>query len=60
MLYEGIHYVFQVCALHVTARARARIEKAGGEIITFDVLARRAPTGSNTLLVQGKLYFYYC
>ena len=43
----------QVCALRVTARARARIEKAGGEIITFDVLARRAPTGKNTLLVQG-------
>ncbi|XP_045128830.1 60S ribosomal protein L18-like [Portunus trituberculatus] len=42
-----------VCALRVTARARARIEKAGGEIITFDMLARRAPTGKNTLLVQG-------
>lgn len=56
---EFIIYVFQVCALHVTARARARIEKAGGEIITFDVLARRAPTGSNTLLVQGKFYYFY-
>ncbi|XP_071538450.1 large ribosomal subunit protein eL18 [Panulirus ornatus] len=43
-----------VCALHVTGQARARIEKAGGEIITFDVLARRAPTGKNTILIQGK------
>ncbi|XP_068215595.1 large ribosomal subunit protein eL18 [Palaemon carinicauda] len=42
-----------VCALRVTARARARIEKAGGEIITFDVLARRAPLGKNTVLLQG-------
>merc|ERR1711915_256214 len=43
-----------VCALRVTARARARIEKAGGEIITFDVLARRAPLGKNTVLLQGR------
>uniref|UniRef100_A0A914RFU2 Large ribosomal subunit protein eL18 n=1 Tax=Parascaris equorum TaxID=6256 RepID=A0A914RFU2_PAREQ len=27
--------------------------KAGGEIITFDQLALRAPRGENTLLVQG-------
>lgn len=46
---------FQVCALRVTARARARIEKAGGEIITFDILARRSPLGKNTLLIQGEL-----
>ena len=26
-----------------------------GEIITFDQLALRAPTGKNTLLLQGKL-----
>ncbi|KAK3893712.1 hypothetical protein Pcinc_002486 [Petrolisthes cinctipes] len=43
-----------VCALKVTPRARARIEQAGGEIITFDILARRAPTGKDTLLVEGK------
>merc|ERR1719410_3176723 len=30
-----------------------RILKAGGEIITFDQLALRAPTGKNTLLLQG-------
>ena len=44
---------FQICALKVTDRARARIEKAGGEVITFDTLARRAPTGKNTMLIQG-------
>ena len=44
-----------VCALHVTEKARDRILKAGGEIITFDQLALRAPTGKNTLLIQGKL-----
>merc|ERR1712106_1107246 len=43
-----------LCALRVTARARARIEAAGGEVITFDTLARRSPTGKNTLLVQGR------
>merc|ERR1712179_784030 len=43
-----------LCALRITARARARIEGAGGEVITFDQLARRCPTGKNTLLVQGR------
>lgn len=42
-----------ICALRVTEGARARILKAGGEIITFDQLALRAPTGDNTLLLQG-------
>merc|ERR1712218_725806 len=43
----------KVCALHVTEKARERILKAGGEIITFDQLALRAPTGKNTILLQG-------
>merc|ERR1712176_1054949 len=42
-----------LCALKVTEKARERILKAGGEIITFDQLALRAPTGKNTLLLQG-------
>ena len=42
-----------ICALRSTATARARIEKAGGECITFDQLALRAPTGSNTILLRG-------
>merc|ERR1711911_430998 len=42
-----------LCALRVTEKARERILKAGGEIITFDLLALRAPTGKNTLLLQG-------
>merc|ERR1712001_130399 len=42
-----------VCALRVTEKARERVLKAGGEIITFDQLAVRAPTGKNTLLLQG-------
>lgn len=42
-----------VAALRFTATARARIEKAGGECLTMDQLALRAPTGSNTLLVRG-------
>lgn len=45
--------VLQVCALRVTEKARARILKAGGEIILFDQLALRAPTGKNTVLIQG-------
>ena len=50
---------FQICALHVTEGARARILKAGGEIITFDQLALRAPKGNNTVLLQGKLTVLY-
>ena len=42
-----------VAALHFTATARARIEKAGGECLTLDQLALRAPTGANTLLLRG-------
>jgi len=42
-----------IAALRFTATARARIEKAGGEAITFDQLALRAPTGSNVLLLRG-------
>ena len=33
---------------------RARILKAGGEILTFDQLALRAPKGQNTILLQGE------
>jgi len=42
-----------VCALKFTETARARITKAGGECITFDQLALRAPKGSNTVLLRG-------
>merc|ERR1712168_481222 len=43
----------KVCALRITERARGRILKAGGEIMTFDQLALQAPKGQNTVLVQG-------
>ncbi|KAF2445575.1 ribosomal protein L18e [Karstenula rhodostoma CBS 690.94] len=42
-----------VAALRFTASARARIEKAGGEILTIDEVATRFPTGANTLLLRG-------
>ncbi|KAF6773170.1 hypothetical protein EG68_01700 [Paragonimus skrjabini miyazakii] len=42
-----------VCALKVTAGARERILRAGGEIITFDQLAKLSPLGRGTVLVQG-------
>ena len=44
----------KVCALRFTETARARIVKAGGECLTFDQLALRAPTGANTVLLQGR------
>lgn len=44
----------KICALHVTEKARARVLKAGGEILTFDQLAVRSPLGKNTILMQGK------
>lgn len=42
-----------VCALRFTEAARARILKAGGEVLTFDQLALRAPKGSNCVLLRG-------
>lgn len=42
-----------VAALRFTATARKRIELAGGECLTIDQLALRAPTGSNTILIRG-------
>lgn len=42
-----------ICALGFTAAARARILAAGGECLTFDQLALRAPTGSNVILIRG-------
>ncbi|KAG6395540.1 hypothetical protein SASPL_141659 [Salvia splendens] len=43
----------KVTALRFTERARARIEKVGGECLTFDQLALRAPLGQNTVLLRG-------
>ncbi|KAG4303438.1 hypothetical protein PCK1_000402 [Pneumocystis canis] len=43
-----------ISALRVTASARARILKSGGEILTLDQLAIRAPKGSNIILLRGK------
>lgn len=42
-----------VAALRFTASARARIEKAGGEVLTIDEVATRFPTGANTVLLRG-------
>lgn len=44
---------YAVCALRFTETARARILAAGGECITLDQLALRAPKGSNTVLLRG-------
>ncbi|KAL7677324.1 hypothetical protein ACOME3_003560 [Neoechinorhynchus agilis] len=45
----------RICALRVTASARARIIKAKGEVLTFDQLAYACPTGSNCLLLRGPM-----
>lgn len=42
-----------VCALAFTENARKRIVAAGGECLTFDQLALRAPKGTNTVLLRG-------
>ena len=42
-----------VAALRFTSTARARIEKSGGECLTIDQLALRAPTGSHCVLLRG-------
>eukprot|EP00177_Eucheuma_denticulatum_P006922 GFKZ01012593.1.p1 GENE.GFKZ01012593.1~~GFKZ01012593.1.p1 ORF type:complete len:186 (-),score=24.94 GFKZ01012593.1:713-1270(-) len=43
-----------ICALEFSKTARSRIEKAGGECITFDQLALRTPTGKGTVLLRGR------
>lgn len=43
----------EVAALRFTAKARARIEAAGGRTLTLDQLALEKPTGANTLLLRG-------
>jgi len=47
----------KITALRFTETARARIEKAGGECLTFDQLALRAPLGQNTVCVGNKIGF---
>lgn len=43
----------RVCALKFTTQARARIQQAKGQCITFDQLAQIAPTGKDVLLLRG-------
>ncbi len=43
-----------VCALDFSKTARVRIEKAGGECLTFDQLATRAPKGEDAVLLRGR------
>uniref|UniRef100_A0ACD5YP14 Uncharacterized protein n=1 Tax=Avena sativa TaxID=4498 RepID=A0ACD5YP14_AVESA len=43
----------KVAALRFTETSRARIVNAGGECLTFDQLALRAPLGQNTVLLRG-------
>jgi large subunit ribosomal protein L18e len=42
-----------VAALRFTRAARERIINAGGEALTLDQLALRAPTGAGTVLLRG-------
>ena len=49
----------KVAALRFTETARARIVKAGGECLTFDQLALRAPLGQNTVTILLLLRFIY-
>merc|ERR1711990_290908 len=44
---------YTVCALRFTHTARTRITNAGGTCMTFDELALKCPTGSNTVLLRG-------
>jgi len=43
-----------VAAQRFTEQARATILRAGGECLTLDQLALRAPRGQNTVLLSGK------
>jgi len=52
---ERLYHVpkMTVCCLKISDSARARIQKAGGEVLTFDQLALRSPKGSNCMLLRG-------
>ncbi|KAJ1699350.1 hypothetical protein LUZ63_007862 [Rhynchospora breviuscula] len=43
----------KVTALRFTETARARIEKAGGQCLTFDQLALLSPLGKDAILLRG-------
>jgi large subunit ribosomal protein L18e len=43
----------KIAALRFTEAARTRILANKGEVLTFDQLAQRAPTGKNVLLLRG-------
>ncbi|KAJ6567274.1 ribosomal protein L18e/L15P [Mycena vulgaris] len=43
-----------IAALRFTRAAKERILNAGGEALTLDQLALRAPTGANTVLLRGR------
>uniref|UniRef100_A0A0D9Z738 Large ribosomal subunit protein uL15/eL18 domain-containing protein n=1 Tax=Oryza glumipatula TaxID=40148 RepID=A0A0D9Z738_9ORYZ len=45
----------KVAALRFTETARARIVNAGGECLTFDQLALRAPLGQNTYIAMPEI-----
>ena len=51
---RGVHAPkLSIAALRFTRAAKERIVNAGGEAITLDQLALRAPTGANTVLLRG-------
>ncbi len=43
-----------VCALKFSSSARQRILEKGGEVFSFDQLARNNPTGKGVILLRGK------
>ncbi|OAF71803.1 60S ribosomal protein L18 [Intoshia linei] len=45
----------RICAIKFTDNAQKRILAAGGEILTFDQLAKISPLGTNTVLMRGSL-----
>eukprot|EP00667_Euglena_gracilis_P031266 EG_transcript_45000 len=45
----------KVCALKFSKGARAAIESAGGQCLTFDQLAMITPKGSKCVLIRGKV-----
>ena len=49
----------KVAALRFTETARARIVNAGGECLTFDQLALRAPLGQNTVSSAAHFMFSF-
>ncbi|MEN2499007.1 MAG: 60S ribosomal protein L18 [Marteilia pararefringens] len=52
---QNLTHNMTIAALHFTKQARGQIESRAGKCITIDEFLKNSPTGSQSMLIQGKL-----